>query len=198
MTRITREQLSAFVDGELDDLEAELLVRRLSTDSDLRGAAVRYALIGDAVRGELLSGDPRELPRRVARATGGDEERPAVQTPSRSSASRGLARPLAGAAVAASVAVLAILAVSTTDRNVGPDEVTVPDPATVSVTPVAGTPTPIARAGSPTQLSRYYLNHSQYATTLGGQGSLIRIVRAPESPAEDQARAEQDKEDAAE
>jgi len=198
MTRITREQLSAFVDGELDDLEAELLVRRLSTDSDLRGAAVRYAMIGDAVRGELLSGDPRELPRRVAHATGGEEGRPEVKKMPRSSASRNLARPLAGAAVAASVAVLAVLGVSTTDRSPGPAEVTVPDAPSVSVAPVGSTPSAIARAGSPSQLSRYYLNHSQYATTLGGQGSLIRIVRAPEPPAQDQPPAGQDKEDAAE
>ncbi|KPK59154.1 MAG: hypothetical protein AMJ59_12390 [Gammaproteobacteria bacterium SG8_31] len=69
MTEMTREQLSAFLDDELEEREADLLVRRLSTEADLRGAAVRYAVMGDVIRGDLLDGDPRR-PRRAPRPRG--------------------------------------------------------------------------------------------------------------------------------
>jgi negative regulator of sigma E activity len=184
MKDINREQLSAFLDDELDAGEAELLVRRLSGDFDLRGAALRYGVIGDVIRDDLLPGDPRVLPRQVGAAIE-DEPIPKAGV----SVSRFL-RPMAGAVVAASVAALAIFAVSETDRG-GPDTttVTVPETPVAIVAPGAAPAAAIFRAGSPSQLSRYYLNHSEYATMLGGQGTLIRIVRAPEDdPAPDEER----------
>jgi sigma-E factor negative regulatory protein RseA len=188
MTDLTREQLSAFVDDELETGEAELLVRRLNADFDLRGAALRYALMGDAIRGDLLAGDPRDLPGRISRAIGADkapigagDRRPF----------RGLLRPLAGAAVAASVAVVAILSLSSPGEQVPvPAEVTVPDSPAVMIAPAS--PSAIFRAGSPTQLNRYYLNHSQYATALGGQGSLIRMVRTPVSSTDEDMATDKD------
>ena len=44
------EQLSALLDGELSAGEAELLLRRLDRDAELRGTLSRYTLIGDALR----------------------------------------------------------------------------------------------------------------------------------------------------
>ncbi|MGB5589985.1 MAG: hypothetical protein WBN31_03505, partial [Gammaproteobacteria bacterium] len=35
------------------------------------------------------------------------------------------------------------------------------------------------RAGAPDRLSSYYLNHSEYATMLRGQGSLVRMISVP-------------------
>lgn len=178
MKEITREQLSAFVDDELDAGETELLVRRFGDDFDLRGAAVRYGLIGDVIREELLPGDPRVLPARVSAAIGSEPRwRSTV-------GGRRLLRPVAGAAVAASVAALAIFSISEPDRSApGSAAVTVPETSVTTVAPMAAPTAGIFRAGSPSQLSRYYLNHSEYATMLGGQGTLIRIVRAPEEPA---------------
>lgn len=179
MKNINREQLSAFVDDELDVREADLLARRFGADADLRGAASRYALIGDVIRDEVVPGDPAELPARVAREIDG-QSAPAGE---RGSAARRLSllRPLAGVAVAASVAVVAILSLSGRDP-VGPGSAvtTVPESPMAVVSPIAGSPSGISRAGSPSQLSRYYLNHSRYATMLGGQGTLIRMVRTPE------------------
>ncbi len=179
MKHITREQLSAFMDDELDAGEAELLVRRLGGDFDLRGAAVRYGMIGHVIRDEMLRGDPRSLPERISGAIGDEAApRPAVSGPR-------FLRPVAGAAVAASVAALAIFSISEPEQ-VGPGatSVTVPESPAVIMTPVAGPAAAIFRAGNPNQLSRYYLNHAEYATMLGGQGPLIRIVRAPEDPPE--------------
>ena len=52
MNEAIRMQISAFVDGELPDSEADLLLRRMSQDADLRRAAAEYLELGRALRGE--------------------------------------------------------------------------------------------------------------------------------------------------
>ena len=167
------EQLSAFLDDELDSVESDLFLRRLGKDGELRETALRYSLIGDALRDEVLTRDPRAIARAVA-AEGGahPEARPAAP------GSRWL-RPVAGAVVAASVAVVAVMSLQPTAvEDIGSAAVTVPEAAAI-----IGSPAPAVisrRAGTaPDRLSEYYLNHSEYATLLGGQGQLARIVTTP-------------------
>ena len=47
-----RMQVSAFVDGELPENEAELLLRRMSQDLELRQAVAEYLAIGRLMRAE--------------------------------------------------------------------------------------------------------------------------------------------------
>ncbi len=51
MSEQIREQVSAFLDGELPSSETELLLKRLTRDAELRESFGRYALIGEALRG---------------------------------------------------------------------------------------------------------------------------------------------------
>jgi negative regulator of sigma E activity len=51
MSEQIREQVSAFLDGELHDSETELLLKRLTRDGELRESFGRYALIGESIRG---------------------------------------------------------------------------------------------------------------------------------------------------
>jgi negative regulator of sigma E activity len=51
MSEQIREQVSAFLDGELPGSETELLLKRLTRDGELRESFGRYALIGEAIRG---------------------------------------------------------------------------------------------------------------------------------------------------
>jgi len=51
MSEQIREQVSAFLDGELPDSETELLLKRLTRDGELRESFGRYALIGESIRG---------------------------------------------------------------------------------------------------------------------------------------------------
>jgi negative regulator of sigma E activity len=51
MSEQIREQVSAFLDGELPNTETELLLKRLTRDGELRESFGRYALIGEALRG---------------------------------------------------------------------------------------------------------------------------------------------------
>lgn len=185
MSRITEEQLSVWLDDELDERESEMLVRRLMKDPELRDTAARYCLIGDAARNELGTDDPLEISRRLAAALG-QESAPAAAAPV-GAASPGWRRPLASAAVAASVAVVAILGLRSNGIEPTPDA-----PVAAETSPVPEYTVPVSlsrRAGTPDRISTYYLNHSQYATSLSRQGSLARMISAP---AEDPVGAEED------
>ena len=61
MTGQIQEQISAFSDDELSPEECEFLVRRLERDSESREKVQSYAVIGAALRGELLGPDPDVL-----------------------------------------------------------------------------------------------------------------------------------------
>src|SRR5580704_16518217 len=95
-----REQVSAFLDGELPGSETELLLKRLTRDAELRESFGRYALIGEALRGSnhaLLQG----FEARVNRAIDGGPIPAAV--PIAPAHSARWWRPIAGAAVVAGV-----------------------------------------------------------------------------------------------
>jgi len=59
------EQLSALVDGALDDGRQRALLARLGEDGELRSRWSRYHLIGDALRGEPVSGTAVDVAARV-------------------------------------------------------------------------------------------------------------------------------------
>lgn len=101
-----RMQISAFVDGELPEAEAQLLVRRLSHDAELRQQAAEYFAIGRALRGQASVAATGDLRGRIAAALDDrlvDQEFDAIEP-----VSRRYGRPLAGFAIAATVAVAAI------------------------------------------------------------------------------------------
>lgn len=115
MTEFADLQISAFADDELSRDECEFLVRRLSRDTEARRQLLRFAAIGASMRGELLGPDPDVLRRRISAALEG------VHLAVRSEASdeapqpswhQRLTRPAIGAAIAATVAVAAVLVVS--------------------------------------------------------------------------------------
>ena len=99
-------QVSEFVDGELPENESELLLRRLSQDAELRQLVSQYLEIGRLVRGEPALPQIAELRARIA-AELGNEPATTVEEQPKSEGNRFL-KPLAGFAVAASVALVAI------------------------------------------------------------------------------------------
>jgi len=193
MSNIVKEQLSAFLDDELEATELELVARRLASNTDLRATALSYSLIGDVLRDELSCSDPVAFGRQVAARTRDADNLPT--TGSLKSSWRGWSRSLAGAGVAAAVAVVAVLALQ--DGEPVSDSVptlTVPLADQDQVVPAYTVPAAYSRrAGAPDRLSRYYLNHSEYALLLGGQGSLVRMVSGPlpEEELEDQGQLDQ-------
>ena len=100
-------QLSAMYDDELATAECELLARRLSRDAELRARWERYAVIAAAIRGERGVRLNARVARRVSLIVAAEPALAAAAASGRGP--RRWVRPLAGAAVAASVAAVSIL-----------------------------------------------------------------------------------------
>ena len=115
MTDRIKEQLSAFLDGELPDPESALLVKRLERDDDLRGALSRYSLIGAVLRSDGDVPAARQVAARVSAAIAKEPFRGVAffHMPRRDV----LLRAAAGLAVAASVAFGAVLLVQQVGRQ---------------------------------------------------------------------------------
>ena len=113
MNDTIRMQLSAFVDDELPENEAELLLRRVCQDDALRQEAAEYLAISRLMRDEAGFAGADRLNERVAAEI---EQRPLIDKNLEvASGSARLVRPLAGFAIAASVALLAIFGLQQID-----------------------------------------------------------------------------------
>jgi sigma-E factor negative regulatory protein RseA len=168
------EQLSALVDDELTGAEHELLFRRIADDDQLYQRLARYQLISDALQSHLPERVDPTFSRRV---TGSLRAEPALSTSS--SRLAGLARPAAGLAVAASVAVMAVMSIqSARQENSSPAEVVASVPPAGDYLRVQDDPDNPARSPADRKLDIYLVNHNEYAINRGMQGMLpyVRIV----------------------
>jgi hypothetical protein len=168
MNEAIKMQISAFVDGELPQNEAELLLRRLCQDADLRQQTAEYMAMGRIMRGERSIVGMAELRTRIAAAIDDRElqqELAATQT-----AAPRFVRPLAGVAIAATVALAALIGLQQmsdipnqsdaggeTLAGAEVDSYTVPD-----------------RDDDP--LRDYYLSHSASASYIGADSINARLV----------------------
>lgn len=167
MNDAIKEQLSAFVDGELPENEAELLLRRMSQDADLRQDVAEYLAIGRLMRSEPGLAGADRLHERIAAAI---DEKPADagDNVGAMQASRAI-RPLAGIAVAATVALVAIFALQ---QTTGVDEL------------ASETPVPLASEGpvvpsidaQEERQRQYFRNHAESSSQLGANGMISRVV----------------------
>lgn len=198
MSEQIREQVSAFLDGELPDSETELLLKRLTRDGELRESFGRYALIGEAIRGASQAYLTTGFAGRVNLAIDG-EPTPAGSHPVPMRSAHWW-RPFAGVAVAAGVAAVAVVAFHqrADAPGVRPSAVTaqiatatvpvrggaaVPQPRealsyTVPVSTAAG-----AAAMPPARLTNYVFAHSKYSSGLDQRGVMADLlIEADEQP----------------
>jgi sigma-E factor negative regulatory protein RseA len=206
MSEQIREQVSAFLDGELPNSETELLLKRLTRDAELRESFGRYALIGEALRGTSPGVLSRGFASRVNLAIDGEPAPAGVQAQGASTARWW--RPLAGVSVAAGVAAVAIIALQ--QRATAPNIAQLPPAAIVKVAPgmpVADTrPGPSAAAAltaqnhealsytvpfastdapsaiAPARLTNYVFAHSKYSSGLGQRSVLADLLIEEDAP----------------
>jgi sigma-E factor negative regulatory protein RseA len=174
MTANAQEQISALLDGELPQEELELALRRVARDESLGATVWRFGLVGAALRDELAAGRPADLVAGV-RAGLGSAHASTARQPLRIGRSRRLA---AGFAVAASVALLALIALPGRQPEMPPPvlsatEVVSPTPDQQLLSSPVFTRT---AGGGPDRLTSYYVNHTGYAPALSGRGALTRII----------------------
>lgn len=178
MSKETREHLSSLMDGELSPEAGRFLTRRLGTDGELNATWQRYHLVRDCLRrpGQSvtytrLSVDLDALDDAQPDAAG-DTGDPRRKTPS-------WLRPLAGSAIAASVAVAAVLvAVNLNPTAPGPAAEPFTSPNSAGLAPLSQ-PASFNAANSPQRsLNRYLQRHNQVAGAVGQKGfvSLVPIV----------------------
>jgi sigma-E factor negative regulatory protein RseA len=188
MSEQIREQVSAFLDGELPSSETELLLKRLTRDGELRESFGRYALIGEALRGASQAYLTRGFADRVNSAIDG-EAVPALAHIAQSRAPRWW-KPFAGFAVAAGVAAVAIVALQqragapsapqgapVTAQNLGHSGGAFPftqEPLSYTVPTVvsASAPSGMPRA----RLTNYVFAHSRYSSGLDQRGVLADLL----------------------
>ena len=187
MSDYLRDQLSAFIDGELPKHEIELLFKRLDGNAELRATLARYSLIGESLRTRSAEGPSRTFAERVRAAV--LESGPLAAGSGRTARAQQWRwlKPVAGVAVAATVAAVAILglqrmqdpsldqapqvAASTPAPQVIVDEPTAVSPAYVVPIP-ASAPSLVNAA----RLTNYVVAHSEYSSPLGRRSVLSGIV----------------------
>ncbi len=113
MSKHKFEEVSALIDGEHSDGTQDA-IDHLCKDEQFRNTWARYHLIRDCLKGHLPEHVSTQMGDRVRRAL---EEEPAILAPQRS-AHRYL-KPVAGFAIAASVATVAILGIQHSRTPIG-------------------------------------------------------------------------------
>ncbi len=165
MNDAIRMQLSAYVDGELPQNEAELLLRRMSQDVELRREVAEYLAIGRVMRGEVSVAGTDSIRDRVLAAI--DDTGNATGAAIDNAVATRAVKPLVGVAIAATVALAAIFGLQQTNRV----DIVVPfEPET---TVVKGVPD---YAPQQDQLRQYFLSHGETSSQLGANGMNSRLV----------------------
>jgi len=188
-----RVNLSSFMDGEVDKSAGSFLVRRLANDQVLRATWDRYHVIRDCLRQQDAHLVQEDLCSRVRQAIDLEDSQSAP-----ASQPRNWVKSMAGVAIAASVAMLAIVTVGPGQQG-GPDAA-VQAPALAAqaesfVSPNMGNAVPASQpvnlagqsASEREKAKAYLLRHYQLTGDGAGQGfvALVPIVVTGENAGTD-------------
>jgi len=173
-----KERLSAVVDSELDAQSGDAIDNMLKTP-ELRAAWARYHLIRDSLQQKLPEGLDTGLAGRIAERIADEPHIIATAGLTKNT----YLKPVAGFAIAASVATMAILGIQQQ-----PGETGLPGQGVVSTTSPAGVSSLSARPASlrsssneplrqlnvddRTRLNSYLVNYNEYRSKSGFQGML--------------------------
>ena len=187
MSEFNNEQLSALIDGEQDSDHTNTLDKLLD-DQDMKDIWSRYHLIGDCLRGHLPEKISSHVSTQVSNAL---RDEPTVLSPQ--TTKRFNMKPVAGFAIAASVAMVAILGLQRGDEinpfsntpDIAASEVKtiVSQPQSFSFPEPQILPAAINKSDTPDsianqRLNNYLMNHNEYRSNSGMNAILpyVRIV----------------------
>ena len=186
---LAASQLSAMVDEQLDAMETDLALRRLSRDGGLQARWERYHLISDALQGHLPDALDLSFAARIHQAIAAEPLPQPVARPLPA-----WYKPVTGFGLAASVALATLVGI----RMNPPDaptasaplvsSTTPPPPAGLAAAPVRSTTiplqvaalnssvNPLAAEPSAVRLNSYLVNHNGYAS-MNSVHSMLPYVR---------------------
>lgn len=179
MNEKSLEQLSSLMDDELGPLEAERAIIEAGQDPQVRAAWARFHVVRDAVRNQIPERVAMDFADRVRAAI---DAEPVIVAPSRRPSTR--LKPVAGLALAASVAAIAVLGVNAVSQR-GGMESDAPAIAQSVSPPQSNLTASMVQIGRETEesmqsarLNSYLVNHNELRANLGMQGLMpyARIV----------------------
>lgn len=182
MTTQYDERLSAFVDGELEQAEAERLISEMLNNEELCSRWLRYQHVGSALRHEPIAARSTNL---LAGIHARLQDEPTILAP------RQVKQPMsatfkqvAGMAIAATVAAVSVLMIQPVGNTFGPANNQV---AAISPAPVATGQQWLRvnnanwsdnRPAVVSKLNSYLVNHNGYSTSIRGTLPYAPIVTA--------------------
>lgn len=170
-----KENLSAFIDDELDDHRAQQLLDRLHADGDLRDEFALRVMVGDALRGDVGLGADF-----TASVMSRLDEEPTVLAPaalSRKPAFRSMW--MSAAAAVAGVALVSWVGLDLMQPGSEQQVAAVTSPAPVQVVlaerALAEAPVVMAQRAAPEPLRAYLVAHQGYSPTGSMQGVALYV-----------------------
>jgi sigma-E factor negative regulatory protein RseA len=187
MNTESREHISCLMDGEISRETGRFLVRRLGADEELCATWARYHLVRDCLRHQEGGLASENLAARIRQAI----ERESLPARPRK-ARRPWIRPAVGMAIAASVALMAVVAVGPDSQPVSPaggdlaGRVEAPSftsPQGLVPAPASEQASLLGESAGDSRMNAYLLRHYQAAGTTGGKGfvTFVPIVIRPAS-----------------
>jgi sigma-E factor negative regulatory protein RseA len=196
MSDSVKEQLSAYLDGELAEAELELLAKRAARDAELKGALSRYALMSECLKGERPAAASPHFAANVMAAL--EQEPASAARPALSQTLLRRLRPVAGFAVAAGVAAVAVLTVQ--QGGMAPSMVADNQPGALpaqtfavdadpsyTVPTTTGQPSAFVPAA---RLTNYVVAHSEYSSPLGRRTVLSGVLSEDDLVSADEPAAD--------
>lgn len=177
MTEKLNEKVSALMDGDLAGNDAQDVIHDLKQSAELRQCWERYHLIGDALRNNLPPVVRHDLASRISAAIEADTSQPLSPVVpfvprQKNKPTPFFLKPLAGLAIAASVAAVAVVSFDMGGDVVPAVQTMAAAPVQmqgVNRLPVSVTPLVVDEAAAQSRLNDYLVNHSQYSTVMQGE-----------------------------
>ncbi len=146
----SREQLSAWMDGELDADAERFLLRRLEHDDALQAQAGRWQLAGDVLKGLRVAPAPEGFARRIREAVAVDGHGVVTaHAGPAAAASHGNGRWMRWGGGLAMAAALGLVALGVRHQSMRPDSA---NPRAASATAVSTNHAPVAPATTPAEV----------------------------------------------
>ncbi|MFK8052714.1 MAG: sigma-E factor negative regulatory protein [Woeseiaceae bacterium] len=202
MTDKIKEQLSAWLDNELDETESPMLLRRLTADDELFDQAAASIRVGQIMRSEASAADDSFMARLSAKIA--DEPdwdistiEPASPAPGNNSTQ--WLKLASGGAIAAAVALLTINLLPGAGVQNDDGSINGETPGLASVAPVENdqsasfeyvVPATVSDSGlvsANPELAAYFLSHSRSTGSYMPASGRAGIVASPESFDEDES-----------
>ena len=175
------ERLSAFVDGELEQAEAERLISEMLSNEELRSRWLRYQRAGSTLRHEAGVSSGTDL---LAGIHARLDAEPTILAPRQQQPMSATFKQVVGMAIAATIAAVSVLMIQPTEKVLSPasNQVAVNSPAPVATEQqwlrVNNVSWSDDRPAVVSKLNSYLVNHNGYSTAIRGTLPFAPIVTA--------------------